>query len=212
MSPRVLRQTVACVSAGDNERAFAGAECDVQGTDALAGLLQMIGAGFRVGIAAAAVEFAEKQERMAGFHKADAAFRRREADQAAADVSGEETLGAKKIEHSEEAEGRLCVLKFAVQKARQKFQHLVFAIPFLTLQFLDLIVDFHQEHGLEVAGFPRLGPVVDNALKASLIRSLEGQDVAVGGQGHEFVLQVRQDVVILRKGTHFPEAGLMQAP
>ena len=88
----------------------------------------------------------------------------------------------------------------------------MFAIPFLTLQFLDLIVDFHQEHGLEVAGFPRLGPVVDNALKASLIRSLEGQDVAVGGQGHEFVLQVRQDVVILREGAHFPEAGLMQAP
>ncbi len=198
------------VAARDDERLFAGPELDVQGMDLLECPLFPLLLPADVGIAAELLQFGDEQEGMADLHEADAVLRGVEGNAAAVEDGCQAALGLEVVELRKQAQGCPGAGELRLQQACQEFEHLVLALPLLALELLDAVVEIHEEHGLEVAGLARLGPVVDDALHLVLVAGLEGQDVAVRGERHELVLQELQDVVLLAEGPDPAQAGLVQ--
>lgn len=115
---------------------------------------------------------------------------------AAVVFGGQAALGLQNVQLGQQFQGGTRPGQFGQQQAAQIGQHLVLFLALLALQLLEAVVDLHQEHGLEIAGLAGLGPVMDDALHAALEVGLEGQHIAVRGQGHELVLQPGQHIVL----------------
>ena len=177
------------VAAGDDEGPFAGTQHDVQ----RAHLLQAAAlAAFVLALAQAD----QGQQGMAGLQQADAFLHGRERHAAAVVFGGQAALGLQNVQLGQQFQGGTRPGQFGQQQAAQIGQHLVLFLALLAFQLLEAVVDLHQEHGLEIAGLAGLGPVMDDALHAALEVGLEGQHIAVRGQGHELVLQPGQHIVL----------------
>ena len=58
--------------------------------------------------------------------------------------------------YAQQAQGGVCAGQFGPQQIGQISQYLTLFLALFMLEFLKTVVDVHQEHGLEIAGFARL--------------------------------------------------------
>ena len=174
------------------------------------GAARLIVLGIRAFVPGAFGHTVEHKQGVAGIKQLNALGHGGERQAAAIIQGGQPALGLQYVELGQQFHGCPRAGQFCLKQGAQVDQNLTFFFSFFAFQFLKAVVDLHQKHGLKIAGFARLRPVVDNALHAALEVGLEGQHITVGRERHELVLQVGQHVVLLGKILDLMHAALVQ--
>ena len=198
------------VAATHHKNPVPGTEDNVQGTYTVHAL--RVDAPFWDAPGSQGVLFCKKQERMARLGEAYALGNVSQLNHAAFHCLCQALLCLQEVEFCEQIDGSLGPVKALFEHVAKEEQDLALLLALLALQFLHAVVELNEEHGLEIAGFACLGPVVYDALQLVLVGGLEGEHVAVRGECHELVLQIAQDVVLFGKGAHPAQDCLVYAP
>jgi len=121
------------------------------------------------------------------------------------------TDGEQLVETDQLGESALYGILFRADEVAQETQDLLFLDTLFLLVLLEVVIELHQKQGLEITGLSRLGIIVHNALDAPLEIILEGQHIAIRGDGQKFVLQHELQILVLKKILDFAGAHLVHA-